>query len=135
MLRNRLLVRLDSDTKRIGSIWLPDKDSIKYCGRCGLVAEALDGPCVPEDIYELDDQERRLLHRGQDFSHQIEYVTQDIVTDGLRPATVLYSSSPDFAPGDRVIVSASAGESIIDDEPNSAFRVIRDEVVQATVEE
>ena len=135
MLKDRLLIRLDDDTKEIGGILLPDLDMIKYCERCGGMGGVLDGPCQPEDIFEYDRTGYKLNYRGQDFSHQITYATQLRCTDGLRAATVLQSAARGLERGARVIVSASCGAALPDDEPLSPFRVIHIDAVQGLVED
>ena len=122
-LRDKLFVHVDPETRMVGSLHIPDVDTIKYCDACHQMMEALgEKPCVGSDIFEYDKYHTdRPVFRGVDRSHKVKSVTAPVIETSTKFATVIRCGPKcvDVSPGDRIVIDHVAGG--IDD-----YRTIRE---------
>lgn len=115
-IHNNVLIELDPEVRMIGSLHVPDKNSLKYCKKCDKMMEAIDGPCIPVEHYEWDRYHDRPDFKGYDYSHDISYATAPVVLSSSRIGTVLKTGVECccVSPGDRVMISSTTGGSLDD---------------------
>lgn len=130
-LGTKVLLRLLPERRKAGRFFLPDRDSIKFCSRCDKMMEALaDSRCTGEPEFALNRRDS-YDYRGMDYSHDIQYVTSDIVAEQARRAEVLAVGRKvkSVAPGQRVVVRFDSGEG------DEHLRLVEEAVILAEVEE
>lgn len=111
-LRGYVILRLDPQPKRTGTMWHPDEDYIRMCKTCNLMMEELAQPCLPKFEFGWDKNERVPELRAVHYKHDIETIAQPVMPNPTQPATIIRSSAPPFVAGDRVLVQWGCGESL-----------------------
>lgn len=131
-LGTKLLVQLEEESNMVGSFFKPDTDVLKYCARCHNWMEALDErePCTGVDQFERDKLKDRINFVGTDYSHDIRYVKQPVITSRVRFGEVLLTGRSVIGVhvGDRIVIDRLAGGT------EDAVRMVRESEVLATVE-
>jgi len=138
-LRHRLLVKMDPEDRSVGAAGLlvaPDLDTILWCRKCGRQMEAIkESRCVPEETYELDPRRDNYRYTGIDTGHQMESISVPVIVEKARRATVIASGSPEFDPGERVLIDFASGKTPDGEDPDSPYRLVPDDTVLARIEE
>ncbi len=137
-IRRRVLLKLDPEDRTVGASRIfvaPDVDTILWCKKCGRQMEAIkESACVPEAEYGLDVRRDAYVYKGEDTGHHIEAFEVPIVVERARKATVISSGSPEFDPGDRVLIDFASGQ-VPDDDADSPYRLVPAEAILARWEE
>lgn len=137
-IHRQVLLKLDPEDRTVGTSGLlvaPDVDSIVWCKKCGRHMEAIrESVCNPEADVELDKRTDRYVYKGEDTGHHMESITVPIVVEKARRATVIASGTPDFDPGERVVIDFASGRPAEDD-IDSPYRLVAESAILARIEE
>jgi co-chaperonin GroES (HSP10) len=134
-LRDKVLLRLDPESRQSGLLHLPDEDYIAYCRQCTKFSTALTNePCNPRNRWEWSPERQEFIVASVETTHEIEHVEAPVVNEKARKATVLAANTRALEPGQRVLVDFMSGQSP-DGDPMSLYRIVHEKAVLARVEE